>query len=217
MKIAVYYDLPFGGASVALTEIISELRKRHEIVEYQNSENNKIALPPARLWKDIESIILQYFKQKKLANIINSQNFDLVLVCHDRHFQAPWILRFLCKPTVFLCQEPTRAFFEKFLDIDPNLPLPNKFYEKLNRFLRKGIEIKNASFATKIIVNSNYSRESIKNAYGKDSAPIYMGVNTTKFFPQKLKIKNQVVVVGNNEPQKNLSLAICPSLQSTKK
>ena len=35
-----------------------------------------------------------------------------------------------------------------------------------------------------------------------------MGVNTAKFFPQKLKIKNQVVVVGNNEPQKNLSLAI---------
>jgi glycosyltransferase involved in cell wall biosynthesis len=208
MKIAIYYDLPFGGASVAMSEIISLLSKKHIIEEFHNISPSINSLPPERLQKDFESIVLQYFKQRKQAKIINNQSYDLVFVCHDRHFQAPWILRFLNKPTVFLCQEPTRAFFEKFLDVDPNLPLLNRFYERLNRLIRKNIEIKNASYATRIISNSSFSRASIKKAYGKDSTPIYMGVNTNNFYKETLKIKNQVVVVGNNEPQKNLSLAI---------
>lgn len=35
-----------------------------------------------------------------------------------------------------------------------------------------------------------------------------MGVSTKNFYPLNLKQKNQIMVVGNNEPQKNLLLAI---------
>ena len=213
MKIAVYTDLPFGGAHVAMEEILGRLKKNHQIQVFKNRPNTFNTSFLKRLWADIESIVLQSFKQHQQAIKIDQGGFDLVFVSHDHHFQAPWILRFLKTPTVFLCQEPTRAFFEKFLDVDPSLPLINKIYERINRWIRKGIEVKNAQFATKIVSNSKFSSKSILNAYNRSSTPIHMGVNTKNFFPLNLKQKNQVMVVGNNEPQKALSFTInCLSL-----
>lgn len=213
MKIGVYYDLPFGGAHVALEEIISRLQKKHQVTIYHNQNSTFSNLPFRRLWLDLESTLFQRFKQYQQAKEIDSEGFDVVLVSHDRHFQAPWVLRYLKTSTVFLCQEPTRAFFEEFLKIDPKLPYLNRLYEWLNRSIRKTIEVKNASFATKVISNSVYSSESIFRAYGVVSTPILLGFNPLNFFPKNVKRLDQVVVVGNDEPQKALPFAIeCVSL-----
>ena len=208
MKIAVYYDLPYGGAHVVMEEILKRLRKRHEIKTFHVQSVTEFPKLFNRLWLDVESIWLQRGRHQRLAWEIDSEKFDLVFVSHDRHFQAPWLLRFLKTPSVFLCQEPTRSFFEAFLGISPDLPILNRIYEKINRSIRKNIEIKNASFASRIISNSLYSSESIFRAYGKISTPIYLGLNKNDFYSENLNKANQVLIVGNHEPQKALSFAI---------
>ncbi len=206
MNIAFYLDLPKGGAKRTMDEIIPLLSKNNKLSVF--SCNSTLSDSRFRILRDFDSLVVSRILQKKLANVINQSNFDICFVTHDRHLQSPWILRYLHKPVVFLCQEPTRAFFEKFLEVDNKLPFLNKIYEKINRYFRKKSEIQNASFATKIIANSYYSVESIFRAYGKYASPIYLGVNLKTFYPQKNKLKNQIIFVGNNEPQKNLKLAI---------
>lgn len=208
MKIAVYYDLPFGGAFVAMTEIVERLRTHHQIEVFHNQESNFTGCAPKRLWQDLESLVFQYFKQRHQANLIDQRHFDVVLVSHDRHSQAPWLLRFLKTPSVFLCQEPTRAYFEAFLGVDPKLPLLNRVYEKINRYLRKKIEVVNAQFATRLIANSAYSAKSIFKAYGLKATTIHMGFNPKIFYPYNLTHLNQVLVIGNHEPQKALPFVI---------
>lgn len=208
MRIAVYYDLPYGGAFRSMEEIIPRLQKNHEVVIFNGNFSASKSRFLSRFFTDLESLVFQRYKQKQLAKIIDSAGFDIVFVSHDRISQAPWLLRYIKTKTVFLCQEPTRAYFEKFLDIDSNLPLFNKLYERINRHLRRNIEITNALHASKIIANSIYSVESIFRAYGIIATPVYLGVDKNVFFPKKVKKYNQVFIVGNNEPQKGLDFAI---------
>lgn len=206
MKIAVYFGLPYGGAYRSMEEICKRMAKSHDVHFFENCSPTRTK--KTRVLSDINSLVIERIRQKKLAQKIDSQKFDLVFVTHDEHLQAPWILRYLKTKTVFLCQEPTRAFFEKFLDIDPNLPLINKLYERTNRYFRKTAEITNAQYATTTIANSCYSVESIFRSYGTISTPIYLGIDNKQFHPQKTKRQNQILLVGNDEPQKGLKLAI---------
>lgn len=206
MRIVVFLDLPFGGAFRSMEEICKRLTERHQLIFFGSStqpESKK-----SRIFADFNSLVIERIKQKQLAKKIDSEKFDVVFITHDRHLQSPWILRYLKTKTVFLCQEPTRAFFEKFLDVDPNLPLPNKIYEKINRYFRKTAEVENAQYATKIIANSSYSVESIFRAYGVTATPVYLGIDKKQFFPKNKKRKKQVLLVGNDEPQKGLRFAI---------
>lgn len=208
MNIALYYDLPQGGANRTMEEIEEILAKEHTLTRYANLPQSFSPSFLRHFFADVESILLQRFKQKYQAKKIDEKRYDLVFVTHDRHSQAPWVLRYLKTPTVFLCQEPTRAYFEYRLRIDPSLPLVNKIYETLNRSLRKQIEINNARHATSVVANSHYSSESIDRAYGLESTPIHLGIDAKKYYPEKTHKKNQVIVIGNNEPQKDLPLAI---------
>lgn len=208
MKIAVYYELHPGGASRAMEEMLKILKTRHEIELFKGP---KIYPSPPffkRLFIDLESLVFQRVKQKRLAKLIDAKKFDLVFVSHDFHPHAPWILRFLKTPKVFLSQEPTRAFYEKFLQIEEDMPLPNKLYEKINRCLRKKIEESNVLFADRIVTSSYYSTESIFRAYGVSSSPAYPGINSKEYFPIKTIKKNQILVVGNNEPQKDIRASV---------
>ena len=181
MNIAVYFGLPYGGAFRSIEEICKRLATKHHISYFEN--NSRTQIKKNRLLSDFNSLVWERVKQKQLARKIDSKNF-------------------------FLCQEPTRAFFEKFLDVSPSLPLVNRLYEKLNRFFRKNAEMANARFATKIIANSNYSAESIFRSYGVTASSIYLGIDSKQFYPQKTKRQNQVLIVGNDEPQKGLRFAI---------
>ena len=203
MKLAIFSDLPFGGAKVATRQLITHLSKKKK---YQIQEFNLNFSPSHnRFLSDLYALTTARKLQKQLANYIN-HNFDLALISHTRFFQAPWILRYLTIPTAFLCQEPTRAFFEDFLK-PKHLPLPNLVYEHTIRFIKKKIEITNAQFPQIIIANSHFSANQIKKAYQRQAIPLLLGVDTRVFKPLKLTKLNQVLIVGNDEPQKNLDFA----------
>lgn len=208
MKIAVYSQLPKGGAHIATKAILSKLEKDHQITKFTlptNKQDNQIF---QRLRKDVDSLMKARRQSKSLAQKIDSQSFDACLVTHDSHFQAPWVLRYLQTPTIFLCQEPTRAFFEQLLDVDSSWPLLNQIYERLIRSVKKNVEINNAQNADQVISNSAFGAESILKAYGVSAIPAHLGVDLKKFFPSDKQRANQVFIVGNAEPQKGLSFAI---------
>ena len=208
MKIAVYYEGVLGGGSRAIEEILKILSTRHHIEIFHGPKSYSIPPFCKRLFIDFESLVTQYFKQKTLAKKIDAQKFDLIFVSHDFHPHAPWILRFLKTPSVFLCQEPTRAFYEKYLGIEPKLRLLNKIYENINRYFRKKIEESNVCFANRVVTSSYCSAESIFRAYGISSAVAYPGIDPQIYHPIEVKKKNQILIVGNNDLQKDLPFAI---------
>lgn len=227
MKLAVFHDLPDGGALHALYQIVAGLSKMHHVDLYTFHRGEKSLLDfapivealyatvvpnaimlPERLRSDVQALWHARFASKKLATIIDRKSYDAVIITHTRFFQAPWILRYLKTRKVFLCQEPTRAFFEDFLAPDPSWPLANQIYERVIRSLKKRVEVKNASYADATIANSHFSARSIKRAYGTKSVPVLLGVNVDQFYPLNIKKKKQVIVVGNDEPQKALDFTI---------
>lgn len=204
MKIAIYQDLPHGGARRSIEAIIALLHENHDIrlfgsphVETKN-----------RFVSDWRALVGQRIIQRRLAHEIDAEKFDVVLVTHDRYLQCPWLLRYLKTPAVFLCQEPTRAYYEYFLRIPDRWPFLNRVYEIINRLLRKKIEEENARFADVVVANSFYSAEVLFRVYGVTAMQVYLGINTSEYYPNKVKKENQVVVVGNDEHQKDLGLAI---------
>jgi glycosyltransferase involved in cell wall biosynthesis len=205
MKIAVYMGLPSGGAMRTMEAVIERLNKRHEVILWQTPASSDL---PTRFGRDIESWWLQSIKQKKLADKINHSGCDVALVTHDEHLQAPHLLKHLTVPSVFLCQEPTRVFFEKWIENQERIKGIKKLYEGINRKIRRWLEVGNAKQADKIMANSLYSIESIKRAYGVTSQAIYLGYDKSVYRAGTNKKKNVIMVVGNNEPQKDLSLAV---------
>lgn len=229
MRIAVFFDLPDGGARYALYKILEKLSKNTNIdiytyidskslAKFSNVSNkifyfklpkfNKLNNHLARIIQDIFTILIIPFREKEIANTINNREYDLMIVNHTRHFQAPYILRYLKGKVIFLCHEPTRAFFEHNLRPDKNLSTINFMYEKIVRFIKKHIEISNAQYAKIVLANSKFSQNQILKAYGVKSNILSMGVDTKEYFREKISKLNEVLVVGNDEPQKNLKLGI---------
>lgn len=204
MKIAIYHQLPPGGAGYVTTGLIRYLRKKHQLDIYTQPD----IYSHNRVINDLKTFTLYRLIAKGIANKINKNGYDICLVTHDGSFQAPWILRYLKIPTIFLCQEPTRSLFEPTLVPTNNLPPLKRIYENLFRYLKKNIEIKNARQADVIITNSLYSSQAIQKAYKRAATPVLLGVNLKDFYPLKLKKRNQVLTVGNHEPQKDLELAV---------
>ncbi len=201
MKIAVYFGLPEGGALVHTRSVIRDLQKSHSVSVFTRPY---IKLP--RVLNDLYCLFVYPLACRALARDLSQ--YDLVYVTHDQYYQAPSILRYLTTSSLFYCHEPTRAFFEQELDIDPGWPLLNRWYERLLRFVKKRVEIKSASFATQIIANSRYTKRVISRVYGQGASVIYPDIDRKIFRARRVVKKRQVVIVGNDEPQKRLRLAL---------
>src|SRR3989344_1333794 len=132
MKIAVFHNLPLGGARRTLYEQIKNLSKRHTIdlyeIGYENHlleanefvkfrkkydftlENN---IPGIfnRLIKDYRNFISLRNLQRKIAGEIDSKNYDICLVHSDIYTESPFILRYLKTPSVYHCHELLRLVY----------------------------------------------------------------------------------------------------------
>lgn len=219
MKIAVYYNLPIGGAKRILFEQVKHLSKKHDIDVYTLSlfkdkflslkayskhyyiYNFKIEskLPYffSRLRKDYNNFISLKKLHRMIAKDIDSRNYDLALIHTDVLTEAPYILRFLKIPKVYFCEELLRIAYEKELSIEKTLPLLNKLYENITRKIRKSIDKKNAQNADLILTTSNFMKDKIKKAYGRNSKVCYPGVDCNSFKPINIEKENQVLFLGN--------------------
>ncbi len=230
MKIAAFHNLPSGGAKRAFYEFSKELTKRgHTVDAFIPETANEQFLPLdevvsektiypvkkfvpfrnvkgfARLYS-YSTLLSQYMCQKKIANDINKKRYDIAFIhpSVEPHI-APFILKCLEIPSVYYLQEPLRWFFEHaVLEKKEELSFL-KFCSgniKLHiwRNIRKGIDEMNTRQATRILVNSYYSHESVMRAYGLNSYVCYLGVDSEKFKPLKGVEKERFVLsVGRVE------------------
>lgn len=139
MKIAIYHNLPSGGAKRALFNYAKGLIEGgHEVDVYAPSSADEEFLdlrPLVRRYHELgfrllprsisersplRQAIAQYVTArwslmrhgKAVARQIDAGGYDVAFVHHCRFAQSPYVLRFLATPSVYYCQEARRVSFE---------------------------------------------------------------------------------------------------------
>lgn len=218
MRIAVFHNLPPGGAKRVLYEQLKFLSQENQIDLFQltSTDNQFLDVRPfckniytfsdpkpssgflKRLKEDIHIFWKIKNTQKKISDQINKENYDVVLVHPDSYTQAPYLLRFLKTPSVYFCEEWLRIVYEKEFEFHENVSLPKKIFETWSRKIKKRADYINTQAASKIVCNSNFTKGNIKQAYNRDALVNHLGVDTKVFKPSSKK-RNQILFVGEPE------------------
>lgn len=220
MRIAFFHEVHAGGARRSVNEFGKQLKKRHLVdLYYVDAKRNKqeeknfshsfFFKHTPKLWKgrnwkirvfkDTIELYSLYRLHKKIGEIIDNNDYDVVFVDPSQFTQAPFLLRFLKTKSLYYCQEPLRIVYEGILDFPKNTDIIRYRYEKLNRFIRKKIDLKNIHKATLVLANSEYSKTNIKKAYGIDAKVCYMGTNPHIFKLFKIKKDIDILFIGAYE------------------
>ncbi len=246
MRIAVWYNLPSGGAKRALNDHLRGLRARgHEIIAWRppipqadylpiseivEEREVPLELPIASGTTYLQNVTRHLVRQLRLrramerhsrqaADEIARGDFDVLFANTCRHYHAPWIGRYLPGlPRLLYLQEPNRPLYEALPRL-PWLALPegvrNSWSLKaLKRRAKDRLdigayrvqaadELENAQAYGRILVNSNFSRESILRAYGLDSTVCYLGVDAMRFENRGLSREPFVIGLGAFGPSKD--------------
>jgi len=135
MRIAVYHNLPGGGAKRALYEQVRELVKRADVDLYYLSTNPEsfLDLRPVvsasfvypffqlhrrRVWPVIIWVafwierIFFHRTARRIAADIDSRGYDFVYLHQCEFTHIPPLTRYLKTPSIVYCQEPWRTMYE---------------------------------------------------------------------------------------------------------
>jgi glycosyltransferase involved in cell wall biosynthesis len=136
MKIAVYHNLPSGGAKRALCELTRRLSARHTLDVYSLScaEHDFCDLRPyareqvvfpfeplrsvrhpfGQLNQALRTVDLLRLRavQSHIAARVDALGYDVVLANHCRYGQSPALLQSIRTPAAYLCHEPPRTTCE---------------------------------------------------------------------------------------------------------
>ena len=246
MKIAVWYNLPSGGAKRALHDHLKGLVERGHTVEVwrppiaqadylpisERAPEHVVPLGipcgiPKGIVQKIERRILvrQAMREhsKAVARQIADGGFDVLFANTCEIYHSPWIGRYLQMPKLLYLQEPQRFLYEA----QPRLPwvalpegerrswkpraIAKRALDALNARavrLQGADELQNAQSFERILVNSNFSRESTLRAYGLDSEVCYLGIDASRFANLGLPREPFAISVGAFHPSKNPEFVI---------
>jgi glycosyltransferase involved in cell wall biosynthesis len=229
LRIAVFHDLPSGGAKRSLRQQVSQLVARGHTVDVfvpSTADESFLPLgevasrmevfqrpPPPDREKALSSRLplatglrwLGYLKrvresERSIARTIDAGGYDVVLVQANQYTQAPWVLRFLRTPTVYYCQEALRAAYEPRI-----APTATRL---LIRATLGGIDRRNARAATTLLVNSAFTRGRVGPVYHRDVEVNYLGVDPELFRPIGEEIGDFVLTVAALHPLKGIDFLI---------
>lgn len=216
MKIAVFHNVPPGGAKRVVYEEVKYLSKKYQIdiYKYTSNDENFLDIRPFgekvkvynidiksklsgfinRLEKDFKNFFILERVSEEIAQEINNGNYDVVLVHPDKFTQSPYILKFLTIPSVYYCHELLRIAYENELVFTDEVSIFNKVYENITRRFRKRIDKTNAKNSSLVIANSKYTSKKIRRFYGKKSEVIFPGVDVDVFKSKKDKSKKKKIL-----------------------
>lgn len=222
MKIALFHELPKGGARMVVNEMARRLKKEHTVDFYTTSPSfrpDESSLFTAtnvyefktktwlggnwkiRLYKDTIELIKLYLSHRKIAIDIRNKNYDIVFIHASSYIEAPFLLRFPNKNKIFYCHDPNYRFvYDSILGIKKNLGFVRYAYEVVNRFIRKKLDKDNIRGADVLIASSMFEKRVIKKTYDIDSKVIYYGVDVKYFKKQKKSKVYDVLFVGTSHP-----------------
>lgn len=173
--------------------------------------------PFGRLNQGIRTLDLLrlYRLQRTVAQQIDNAGYDVVFVHHCRYGQSPSLLQFLKASSIYYCQEPPRLLHE------PPVPRPYADFSQLQRLgnlfdplpglyqrILTRLDRDNVRGATRVLVNSHYSRETLYRVYGIFAFVNYLGVDTELFRPLDMPKAEFVLSVGALNPRKGFDFLI---------
>ena len=231
MRVAIYHNLPSGGAKRALLEFIrntgSDVKYdlyriddpiNEEFLDVRSLVNNtysyqvkQVEIPRfmkgLRMLEPILDLKRLINKQREIAKDIDKRGYDLVFVHHCRITQSPAILTFLDTPSIYYMQEPRRISFEynfrpHFQKVKGPISLLRNMQQRYLETLKKKVDMSAERSAAMVLSNSYYSRESILRAYGTDSLVTYLGVNEDEFTIKENLGERAAISVGALHPAK---------------
>jgi glycosyltransferase involved in cell wall biosynthesis len=213
MKIAIYHDLPSGGAKRTLYESMKHLSKRHtldvytldtadkefcDLNEFSNAEftfhfspSRRFQSPFGRLnqtqrWRDLQRLDRL---ARHIAKVIDERKYDLVFAEPCMWTQAPLLLRYLRTPTTYYCHEPPRNLYEtpsKKTGGELNIRDALNHVDPFIRMYRgtaQRLDKLAVQSAKLVLVNSIFTRDQVKQIYDIDPIISYHGVDTDVFYP----------------------------------
>lgn len=190
-KIAVYSNLPSGGASELMKLNIKYFRDRRiKISKYTDFE-----LLPTNIFNYLLTCIFKLPSTHKAISEKINKKCDALIAYHSWMTKSPHLLRYVSVPKVYICQEALREYYDH-----EHIKLQT-LKERVVNFIRLPIKIidrKNVmSTKVTIIANSKFSKNIIDKAYQVSSKVIYPGIKVAEFYPiNKIKKVNQIISVG---------------------
>jgi glycosyltransferase involved in cell wall biosynthesis len=212
MRIAVFHNLPPGGARRAAFELVRCAAAQHhfDLFTIDMGPSPSAAQDLGPLAKNVFSYALSrrvagmttgggqlqraaiaadlLRVHKLIASDIDAGGYDLAFVHHDQVLHAPAALRALRTPSVYYLQEPRRQSFEYTMmfrhraAVGPRAVAVRGVASTFDVWFRE-IEIRATRSATVLVVNSVHSLESAYRAYGRYPVVSYLGVDSDVFTP----------------------------------
>lgn len=221
MKIALFYNLNFGGAKRVVYEQVKGLKKLGHGIDVYTLDDKKdifdtslfaddVFIYPVRSKKRHSQLVSKlkndlyiFFDLKKvhqkIAKDIDSRGYDIVFAHPDKLTQAPFLLRYLKTPSVYYCQEPLRIVYEYALRFKDSVGLTKKIYEEGTRYIRKKIDRTNTRAADHHLASCLHIRERMIEAYDVYPDISYPGIDNVVFKKTKTKKTNTVIFVGGKD------------------
>jgi len=224
MKIAVFHDLPSGGAKRSVFETLRRLARRHRVDIYTLNTSdhdfcdlrpyvhnyNVFEFQPLPLFRSPLGRLNQLQRWRNLsrfnllahqiASKIDQGDYDLIYVHPSMWVQAPLVLAHLRTASVYYIHEPLRSAYE------PEIyrPYSNRGWRRkldrldpLIRLYRSrliGLDRLNTHQASYILANSRFTAANIERIYGRSAQVTYLGVDNEIFRPLDSVAKENFVL-----------------------
>lgn len=219
MRIALFHNLLSGGGKRALFNLARLLSNDYDLDLYSLNGGNFLKLDVfcnnvyryklTDFSSFLDYLVFIYTKlsvaHERIAKDIDERNYDVVFVNPDYITKAPFVLRFLKTPTLYLCQEPPREFYENISLYSYKM---KDVFVNLVRYPLKHIDYKNASKADLILSNSNYSKKVLSRIYKKKVGVLRHGIDASKFRFLNRKRSNIFLTVASLSRFKGIDFLI---------
>jgi glycosyltransferase involved in cell wall biosynthesis len=237
MRIAVFHDLPAGGAKRALHGLCRGLAGHgHHLDLFVPDTADETFLPLAPFvgaksvvpvpgarrtaaggpaaWTPLAWLFAPRC-QRAIASAINRGGYDLAFVDLSRYPQVPFVLRHLNVPSVLYCHEPNRVLYDAAVADAEARGLRERLRAHagvraviLPILHRRRAERRNIACATTVLANSYFSRAAILRTFGVEATVSYLGVDVQMFHPRGLPREPLLLSVGVVHPAKGYGFLI---------
>lgn len=213
MKIALFYNFPYGGAKRALYYHCQFLHTRGCLIDLYTLENRetgpaslepfvrrRVTNPAPGSRGSLGRFLFASRFHRRFAWLINRGDYDVALLETCAEVGAPLLAKYLEIPSVYFCQEPLYSRVSEMTRLsDVSLSGGTSHWAWLLwlKFLRLSERRTARDFLrTRILVNSHHSRQDLLETWGVTSHVSYLGVDTSVFVPVPCQKENAVISVG---------------------